>query len=701
MAINDGGTKRDPGSTSINPIVNEAAKYFKLYSDWEATARDNFMADTRFAHGDADNGYQWPNRIRSNRDIDSRPCLTMNVVRQHNLQIINEAKQNKQSVQFRATGGTATKDSADLYQAMFRQVEYASNAQAAYETALEHQVVGGWGWVRVVTEYENNSNFDQCFRIKRVWDPLSVYMDMDCQEKDCSDAKRAFVFDLVPDEELESAYPWLAEKMQGLSPLGGITNEDSWNLKDHTRVCEYFRKVPKADKLLSFIDPKTGMRRNLKKSLMPAEVYAEVSRLPLTRSRDIVTHEIEWYLIVGQHVVDKTIWPGKYIPLIRVLGEETVIDGTMDRKGHTRAMKDAQRMYNYNASAQIEFGALQSKVPWLAAAEAIEEYESMWNSANVANHSVLVFKSVNDEGTALPPPERIQPPQASTLYESGMATAFNQMMMTSGQWQNQMGMGGNERTGAAIERRQDQSFTSVYHYANNYADALRYIGKQFIDLVPKLYDQPRLLRLQTEDGEDFDLQIDPSAKQALQVQRDKDNQIVGRILNPQIGEYDVQADVGPAYGTRREETVRSMTLLLTQNPALTNIIGDLLLNAMDFKEANEAAQRLKRMVPPQALGQGPTQSEQELQQQVKMLNDSLAKALEDLSIKKIKLAGKDELRDVQVFEAQTKRLQVVIDGLAKQGTIAQAEAQMLHDSLNAHLDRVVGQNQDGTSADEP
>ncbi len=696
MSIGDPGSDASgPSSLTINPIVNEASKRFKLCSDWETTARDNFLADTRFAHGDSDNGYQWPNRIRSNRDIDARPCLTMNVVRQHNLQIINEAKQNKSSVAFKATGGSATKDSADLYQAMFRQVEYASNAQSAYETALEHQVVGGWGWIRVVTEYENNNTFDQCFRIKRVWDALSVYMDMDCQEKDCSDAKYAFVFDLVPDKELDEAYPHLAEKMLGLSPLGGLTSEDSWNVKDHTRVCEYFRKVQRPDKLLSFIDPKTGLRRNLKKSLMPPAVYDEVKNLPLTKSRDLVHEVVEWYLIVGQHVVDKTIWPGKYIPLIRVLGEETVIDGTMDRKGHTRAMKDAQRMYNYNASAQIEFGALQSKVPWLAAAEAIEEYETMWNTANIANHSVLVFKSIDDQGNNIPPPARINPPVASELYAGGMETAFNQMMMTSGQYQNQMGMGGNERTGEAISRRQDQGFTAVYHYANNYADALRFIGKQFIDLVPKLYDTPRLLRLQTEDGEDFDLEVNPTAKQALQVQKDQNNIVVHRILNPQIGEYDVQADVGPAYGTRREETIRSMTLLLTQNPALTSIIGDLLLNAMDFKEAQEAARRLKRMVPQQALGNGPTVNEQQLQDQVKQLTEALTKSMQELGEKRIKLAGKDELRDIEVFDSQTKRLKVIIDGLASQGALDQAEAQMLHDSVNAHLDRIQTTNESG------
>lgn len=683
-----------------DPIVEEATRRFKRCAEWESTCRENFLSDYKFAHGDSENGYQWPNRIRQNRDIDARPCLTMNVVRQHNLQIMNEAKQNKSSVAFRAVGGDASKSSADLVEALFRRVEYVSNAQTAYETACDYQVTGGWGWLRVVTEYEDNNTFNQEFKIKRVWDPLSVYMDMDCQERDCSDAKYAFVFDLVPNDDLEEAYPGLKE-LETLQPLGSSTQEDSWNLKDHTRVCEYFRKVSKKDELVSFVSPQTRQRVEVRKSKLPKEVYDEVKDAPLTKWREVEDCEIQWFLIVGQQVVNKTIWPGKYIPLIRVLGEETIIEGVLDRKGHTRAMKDAQRMYNYNASAEVEFGALQGKTPWIAAAKAIEEFETMWNSANVINHSVLIYNDRDDEGNEIKPPQRTQPPVAAPVYESGMQTAFNQMMMTSGQWQNQMGMGGNERTGAAIGKRQEQSYTAVYHFQNNYQEALRYLGKQFLDVMPKIYDTKRLMKLQMADGEDFDLQLDPGVRQALQVQMDKDGKTVARVLNPKLGKYDVQSEVGPAYGTRREETVQSLTLLLTQAPALVPIIGDLLLSAMNFKEAQEAAARMKRMVPGQALGTGPSHQEQALQAQVHQLSGLLAKALQKTGEDRIKLVGKDELRDIEVYDAETKRMAALKDQLPldKDG-LAQLIHQLVGDSLGSHLTPIIQGNEEDAAAEK-
>lgn len=679
-----------------DPIVAEATRRFKRCAEWEASARSNFLADYRFAHGDSDNGYQWPSRIRQNRDVDSRPCLTMNIVRQHNLQIVNEAKQNKSSVTFKATGGAATKESADVYNGLFRRVEYVSEAQSAYETACEYQVAGGWGWIRLVTEYADNKTFNQDFRIKRVWDPLSIYGDMDCQEKNCSDSRYGFAFDLVPDEQMEEAYPWLKD-LETMGPLGASTTEDSWNLKDHTRVCEYFRKVPTADRLVSFINPNNGARVNLPRSRMPKEIYRAIMNEPLTKWRPLTTWEVQWYLIVGQRIVDKTIWPGQYIPLIRVLGEETVIDGVLDRKGHTRSMKDAQRMYNYNASAQVEFGALQTKTPWIVAAKAIEEYETMWNTANVVNHSVLVYNHIDDQGEAkVPAPQRTEPPTVATAFESGMETAFNQMMMTSGQWQNQMGMGGNERTGAAIDRRQEQGYTAVFHFQNNYAEALRFIGKQFLQLCPIIYDTPRLMKLQQDSGEDFDLEIDPNAKQVVQTIMDERGEVIKRILNPNIGEFDVQSDVGPAIGTRREETVRSLTLLLTQNPELTSIIGDLLLSAMDFPQAQEAAQRLKRMVPKQALGQGPTQDEAAMQEQIRVLNEALTKSMQKLGEAKVKLLTREELRDVQVYNAITGRYSALKDFLALDASgVQRSVVDLVEQSLGTQIASIAQTNELG------
>lgn len=680
-----------------DPLISEAMSRFRMAADWEAIARVRFIEDVKFANGDSDNGFQWPNTIRSARNGDAKPCLTMNVIRQHNLQISNDAKKNKSSIQFVGTGGGASQASANVIKDIVRKIEYQSNAQAAYSRARTYQVQGGLGWWRLFTDYAGPDTFDQEILIGQVWDPLSVYIDTGVQENTALDARWGFVFDTMPEDQLWEAYPEL-KLTEANVPLGIGLGDGSWVPKNHVVVCEYFRKIPKLDHLLSFVH--LGVRKFVRESILPKSLLAPIRNDPETRRRAISTDEIEWKLIAGEEIIDHTIWPGKYIPLVRCIGEQSIVDGIMDYKGHTRWMKDAQRMFNYNASAQVEFVALQGKTPWVGPKKAIEELEGMWNSANLVNHSYLPYNHIDDEGNPIPPPVRTQPPGASSGYEAGMQTAFNQMMMTSGQYQNEMGQQGNERTGAAIGKRQNQSATAVFHFQDNYEEAMQATGKMILDLIPIIYDTNRVFQIQDEAGRDIELEIDPSAKRALQQQQAQDGTTIKNIFNPNIGTYDVAPQVGPAYGTRREETREALTLLLTQNPGLTSIVGDLLLASMDFEKATEAAQRLRRLVPKPALGEGPSQAEQQAMQQVQALQQALQEALDEAAQAKIKIAGKDEMRDIDSYEAETKRMGVLEKSLPidPQGLEALIR-QLIADALKGSLEPISEANQDNLNAE--
>jgi hypothetical protein len=686
----DDNTPRQ-GVNGHDSVMLEAKRRFKWCAEWEGDFRPRFIEDVKFANGDSDNGYQWPNEVRRNRDVDARPCLTMNLIRQHNKNISNEARKNKASVKVVGTGNGATEQSAAAYRDIIRHVEMISKAQNAYTIARGWQIDGGIGWWRLTTDYAAPDTFDQEIYVKPVNDPLSVYMDPDIQQPDGSDARFAFVFDDVPRDEFDEAYPELAGQMLGENPMGLGSSDDDWVNRRSVRVCEYFRKTMIPDQVVSFMYQ--NKRHTLLASKMPENVLRDVLALPLTKTRPTHTEVVEWFLIVGEQVIDSTTWMGKYIPLVRIIGEETVIEGILDRKGHTRNMKDAQRMFNYNASAQVEFVALQSKTPWLAPSAAIEEYETMWNSANVVNHSVLVYNAFDDDGNPLPTPIRQDPPQAAPAFQVGMDTAFNQIMMVSGQWQNQMGMAGNERTGRAIDLRQQQSATSTFHFQDNYETGLLFTATILIDLVPKIYDTKRVLSILADDDTTFELEIDPGAQQAFAQQQAVNGQIVRRIFNPMIGRYAVAPSVGAAYGTKREEARDALSILLTQAKDLVPIVGDLLLADMDFEGAQEAARRLKRMVPPQALGRGPTQNETVLQGQVQALAQALSEALQDNAKLDLKLVGKNQLRDTQAYAEETKRIGVLKDYLPTEPeALRKLLLDVIADGLETDLSPIINAN---------
>lgn len=677
----DKGTD-DPIDKDMNDtIIDEAKQRFKRCEDYEGDSRKLFLEDVRFANADSDNGFQWPNKIRMNRDGEDRPCLTINKVRQHCLQIINDARQNKPSIKIRPTGDGATYEAAEVYEGVVRYIEYISNAQSAYDRATQFQVQGGIGYLRLVTGYENDDSFDQEIFIRGVKDPLAVYLDPDAQEPDKSDGRFGFVFEDMPKEVFKKAYPEHKD-IANRTVLGQGT---SWLTQDHIRVCEYYRAVEKKDKLVA-VKRDDGGFEVTRLSKMPKEIQDRIIDNPANKVREIFETVIEWKLIAGDEIIDKNIWPGRYIPLIPVIGEETVIAGKLDRKGHVRNMKDPQRIYNYWTSAATEFVALQGKTPFILDIRQIEGYETYWRTANTANYAYLPYKSIDDDGIPISsaPPARAEPPKFAPAYIQGMQLARQEMMDVSGQYQSQMGEPGNEKSGKAINERQRQGDNATYHYVDNLAVAIRSVGKQIIDLIPKIYDTERVKQIMNIDGTEQSVVITPNSQQAL-MKKQKMDGMVERIFNPSVGKYSVVADVGPGYATQRQEAFNAFSQIISQRPELINTIGDLLFRFADFPGADKIAERLERLVPPQAKGEGPPPQVVELQTALQHLQGILKASQGQLMQEKQKNSEKSQEILVKVYDAVTKRIGVLHKDMVHPGDIASLIMDMMREQHTASL----------------
>lgn len=651
-----------PDNKASGKLLVEVKKRFQRCQDFETDARALWKADIRFANGDPDNGWQWDDMMRKAREQDKRPCLTINKTKQHNRQITNDQRQNKPAIRVYPVDSGADKKTAEVLNGVIRHIEQNSNADVAYDTAAEHQVDGGLGYWRVVTDYASDDSFDQEIFIRRVKNPLNVYLDPDIQEADGSDARFGFVFENLPREEFEARYPNVDAADW---PLDGAA--DDWLSKDNVRICEYFRRVELADQL--YVDDQGNV---FKASDMEREQLVAAASAGW-RSRPVKRQQVEWYLVAGNTVVEKKEWPGRYIPIVRVVGDEVEVDGKIDRKGHTRQMKDAQRMYNYNSSASVEYGALQTKTPILAAAEAIEGYEDHWNNANTQNKPYLPYNHRDELGNSLPVPQRIQAPAPATLFLDGMRVASEEMKMASGQYDASMGAQSNETSGRAIMARQREGDTATFHFIDNIARAIKYTGKILVDLIPKIYDTPRLLRILGEDGKEDHAQIDPQQRQAYLKQETTTGELQ-EIYNPGIGRYDVVVAVGPSYSTRRQETFQALTEIASRNPAVMQLAGDLVMKAADFPMAEELAERFEKALPPNVKEkEGVDPQVQALQQQLQQTEAQL----QELGSKYNQLHDAKGVETQKLhldsYRAETDRLKILVGQMPQQ--IAQAIAQ--------------------------
>jgi len=283
-------------------VVQEAYDRFKLCEERESVARSRFLDDWKFANADAYNGFQWPNDLRRTREIDDRPSLTLNGVRQHNLQITNDAKQNKPGMKAMPTGGGATTESAGAISALFRHIEYISDATVAYDLASQFQVNAGWGYLRVTTAYLDEDTFDQDIIIRAVKNPLMVYLDHDGIDGDSRDPRFGIIFEDIPRDEFEKD-PQYSEETKRLATSPPFADAAGWISNDFVRIADYYRIVEENDVLYALPKgfghesfPGGIIRRSMLTSSskkMPAPVKRALldalEKDDRVRSRDVVT----------------------------------------------------------------------------------------------------------------------------------------------------------------------------------------------------------------------------------------------------------------------------------------------------------------------------------------------------------------------------------------------------------------------------
>jgi len=389
---------------------------------------------------------------------------------------------------------------------------------------------------------------------------------------------------------------------------------------------------------------------------------------------------VMWLKTNGYEVLEEREWAGKWIPVVRVVGNEFEVDGRMFVSGLVRNAKDAQRMYNYWVSQEAEMLALAPKAPFIGYGGQFEGYEMQWKTANTTNWPYLeVNPDVQDgAGNVLPLPMRAQPPMAQTGLIQAKMGAAEDIKATTGQYNASLGQQGNERSGRAILARQQEGDTGTYHYVDNLGRAIRYVARQLVDMIPKIYDTQRVARIIGVDGEVGMAKINPMQPEPVKKIVDQAGTVLEKIYNPSVGVYDVVITTGPSYLTKRQEAVEAMANILQTSPQLWQVAGDLFIKNMDWPGAQEMAARFKKIIDPKVLAEDDKSPElQSAEQMVEALTQQLNQAMGLLDNVQSSMDAQ-ELR-IKAYEAETKRIAAMSAGMSAEqiqdivmGTIAAA-----------------------------
>lgn len=648
--------------------------------------RDSELDDLRFYAGSPDNQWQWPNDVLQTRGssqgpvVSARPCLTINKLPQHVKQITNEQRMNRPTIKVLPVDDKSDIEMADVFNGVIRHIEYTSDADVAYDTACENQVTYGEGYLRILTEYCDDTSFDQEIKIGRIRNSFSVYMDPMIQDPAGADARWCFITADMTKDEYERAYPE-ASPISTLTARGvGDSSINQWISETTVRVAEYFYIECEKATLNLYPGNQTALTGTPDDSLLRA-MFGK----PL-RSRQLDRERVKWCKTNGYEILEESEWAGSFIPVVRVVGNEFEVDGQLYVSGLVRNAKDAQRMYNYWCSQEAEMLALAPKAPFIGYGGQFEGYEQQWKTANTQNWPYLeVNPDVTDgQGAVLPLPQRAQPPMASSGLLQAKAGASEDIKSTTGQYNASLGMTSNERSGKAIIARQRESDVGTYHYPDNLARAVRHIGRQLVDLIPKIYDTARVARILGEDGEPSTVKMNPDQEEPVKKIMGPGGVVVDKIYNPRVGKYDVRVITGPGYATKRQEALESMAQLLQGNPQLWQVAGDLFVKNMDWPGAQDLAKRLQKMLDPKVMADEDNPALVAANQQMEAMNaemQQMFKMLQNVqqSMEAKEMHIKQFEAEIKAYQAETQRISAVQAGMTPEqiqdivmGTIAAA-----------------------------
>jgi hypothetical protein len=594
-----------------DPRIADAMKFLRLSNDADTSNRSEALEDLKFAAGD-----QWPTEIQNSRNLEARPCLTINKIDPYIRQVTNQQRQARPRIKVHGMNTSSDEKLAEILTGVIRHIEVNSDADQAYDTAFDYSVRMGWGYFRVVTDYIRDDSFDQEIYIRPIDNPFTVYFDPNSILPDGSDAERCLITTVLEKKVFQDMYP---DADLGSFTYRG-TGDDSaeWIMKDDIRIAEYFYTERKAVKLVQLSDGTAVFEDEL-----PAEEILRMAGITRVGERESMRKQIKWCKLTAMEVLEERTWPGKYIPIVPVYGQQLVIESKRKKYGLVRNAKDPQRMLNFWQTSITESVALAPKAKWLLAEGQDEGHELEWASANIKSTPVLRYKQKDIEGQPAPAPVRLQPepPPAGILAAS--ASINNDLQAVLGIFDpNQMPTG--NLSGKAINGQQQQMDLTNFHYFDNLTRSIRFAGKILLDLIPKIYDHERVMRI---------IGYDNQPELVVLNQRTVDAAGVTKILNDvTVGEYDVVMETGPGYNSKRQEAVANMMPLLAGSPDLMKIAGDLVFRNMDFPGADVIADRLaasnplanideKSDIPPQAqmqLAQSKQMIEQ-MQQQMQQM----------------------------------------------------------------------------------
>jgi len=520
-------------------------------------------------------GNQWPETMKDSRRAQRRPCLTINKLRKYILQVLGELQQNRPGLKVRPMDDQSDIPGAMVRDDLIRHIEFISTSDVIYDTALLSALEGGYGYWRIVTEYDNES-FDQNIILKRIPNRFSVILDQTSEMPSYEDGRYAFVMKHMSRDKFQEMYP-----DHDMTPFTEINGMENWFTENNITIAEYFWKETETVEIWKLEDGTILKPEDIEKIKDTTILEDILATKP--KKRIVEQDKIYWAKMTGNSILEgPTKFPGTYIPIVPMLGYEFNDNGSRRFRGLIYDSIDAVRMYNYWKTYNAESIALSPKTPYMLTAQQIEGHQAQWDVTHLVPSPYILYNHI--PGEPPPIPKASTPPPIASINEANSAT--NDIQDTIGLYASNMGQPSNERSGRAILARQKKGDNTTYTFVNNFHNALIFSHKIILNMIPEVYDAQRIIRTLAKDGGLNELKLNFPTKDP--------GTLIEKVLNDMtVGRYDMVPVVGPNYATKRMETLSSMLDFIQFVPQYGGIMAPEIAKLMDWEGAEKIAAKIE------------------------------------------------------------------------------------------------------------
>lgn len=569
-------------------LRNVHARAVRHFDAIQASVRDERMQALKDRRFYSIASAQWEGPL--GLQFENKPRFEMNKIHLAVIRIINEYRNNRIDVDFTAKDGSQNDKTADACDGLYRADEQDSGAQEAFDNAFEEAVGGGFGAIRLRTQYEDEYDEDdtrQRICIEPVFDADStVFFDLDAKRQDKADAKRAYVLTGLTYDAYEEEY--------GMSPASWPKDiqqaEFDWCTPDIVYVAEYYEIEEKKELILFFegislTDSEPQKKRIPASDLEEEDGAALLAELQATGFKEvsrkrIKTCRVHKYIMDGAQVLEDCGYiAGKCIPVIPNYGKRWFVDGVERFMGHVRLATDAQRLKNMLISALAEISAQGSVEKPIVTPEQIMGHQVMWSEDNVKRYPYLLINQTFD-GNGMPIPAQ---PIAYTKAPNIPPALAALLQITEQDLQDLLGnqQAGEQlqpnMSGKAVELVQNRLDMQVFIYMSNFAKCVKRVGEVWLSMAQDIYvEDGRQMKTVANDGAVGSLvlnqpKIDPDTHE---------NYLENDLSSAKL---DVNVEVGPSSTSKRQATVRALTgmMQLTQDPETQNVLTSLAMMNME------------------------------------------------------------------------------------------------------------------------